>query len=133
MISITDASGTIASSPLALFSVTQIDVNIVSLADGNEVLIYPETINFNSTQVKNGKYKYTHKIPKGGEGAITSLTMDFNKKTFAIKAKNVDLTGLACPLRLEITMGNYTLSGDVNETIVNGTKDDDTDPSYADV
>ena len=117
-----DASGTMASSPLGLSMVTQIDINIVSLADGGEVLIYPETIEFDSTQVKKSKYKYTYKIPMGGEGAITSLTMDFNKKTFAIKAKNIDLTGLACPLRLEITMGNYTLSGDVDETIVNGAK-----------
>ena len=29
---------------------------------------------------------------------------------------------MACPLRLEITMGNYTLSGDANEAIVNGKK-----------
>jgi hypothetical protein len=48
--------------------------------------------------------------------------MDFNKKTFAIKAQNIDLTGLACPLQLIITIGNYTLSGDADEVIVNGTK-----------
>jgi len=117
-----EASGTMASSPVGLYLATQIDVNIVSLADGSEVLIYPETIEFNSTQVKKGKYKYTYKIPGGGEGAITSLTMDFNKKTFAIKTKNIDLTGLVCPLQLNIRIGNYTLSGDVDETIVNGQK-----------
>jgi endoglucanase len=117
-----EASGTMASSPVGLYLATQIDINIVSLADGSEVLIYPETIEFNSTQVKKGKYKYTYKIPGGGEGAITSLTMDFNKKTFAIKTKNIDLTGLVCPLQLNIRIGNYALSGDVDETIVNGQK-----------
>ena len=48
--------------------------------------------------------------------------MDFNKRTFAIKAQNVDLTGLGCPLRLDITMGNYILAGDANEMVVNGPK-----------
>ena len=115
-----DASGTLASSPLGLSSVTQIDVNIVSLTD--ELIVYQESVDFDYSQVVNGKYKYSYKIPKGGEGAITSLAFDFNKKTFALKAKNIDLTGLACPLRLDITLNKYFLSGEVNEAIVNGKK-----------
>ena len=115
------ASGTMASSPMGLYAVNQIDINIVSLADGNT--IYSKNIDFNyvSDVVKN-KYKYSYKIPKGAAGAITSLQIDFTKKTFAIKANNINLTGLACPLRLDIKMDNYTLSGDVNEVIVNGKK-----------
>jgi hypothetical protein len=116
------ASGTLALSPLALSSVTHIDVNIIS-ADGNSIFF--ETDPFNSTtDVKKGKYTHKYKIPKGNptEGAITSMTIDFTKKTFAVTVKNADLTGLGCPLRLEITMGNYTLSGDVGETVVNGKK-----------
>jgi endoglucanase len=116
-----EASGTMASSPLGLSMVTQIDVNIVSLADGNT--IYSESIAFDAdTDVVNSKYKYSYKVPSGEAGAITSLKMDFSRKTFAIKANNINLTGLACPLRLEITMGNYTLSGDAREAVVNGTK-----------
>jgi len=116
-----EVSGTMTSSPMGLYLATQIDINIVSLTDGNA--IYSESIAFDAdTDVVNNKYKYSYKVPSGGEGAINSLTMDFNKKTFAIKAKNIDLTGLACPLQLNITIGNYTLSGDVGETIVNGTK-----------
>jgi hypothetical protein len=116
-----EASGTLALSPLGLYLATQIDVNIVSLTDGN--VIYPESIDFNyDTDVVNNKYKHSAKVIKGEAGNITSMTLDFRKGTFAIVAKNIDLTGLACPLRLEITMGNYTLSGDVDETIVNGTK-----------
>jgi endoglucanase len=113
-----EASGTMASSPLILSSVAQIDINIVSLADGNG--IYRETIGFDSSQVVKNNYKYAP--PKGTDRGITSLTMNFSKKTFTIKTKNINLTGLACPLQLNITIGNYTLSGDVDETIVNGTK-----------
>jgi endoglucanase len=113
-----EASGTLASSPLILSSVAQIDINIVSLADDNS--IYRETIGFDSSQVVKNNYKYT--LPKGANRGITSLTMNFSKKTFTIKTKNIDLTGLACPLQLNITIGNCTLSGDVDETIVNGTK-----------
>ena len=84
-------------------------------------MIYSESIDFNYyTDVTNSKYKYSYRVPKGEPGAITSLKMDFSKMTFAIKTKNIDLTGLTCPLRLEIGMGNFTLSGDANETIVNG-------------
>jgi hypothetical protein len=116
-----EASGTMASSPMGLYLVTQIDVNIVSLADGNT--IYPESIAFDAdTDVVKNKYNYSHKIPKGQAGAITSLKMDFIKKTFEIKTNNIDLTGLACPLQLNITIGNYTLSGDVDEAVVNGAK-----------
>ena len=116
------ASGTLALSPLTLSSVTHIDVNIIS-ADGNSIFF--ETDPFNSTtDVKKNKYTHKYKIKKGNptQGAITAMTIDFTKKTFAITVTNADLTGLACPLRLEITMGNYTLSGDVGETIVNGKK-----------
>jgi hypothetical protein len=116
------ASGTLASSPLALSSVTHIDVNIFS-ADGNSIFFETNPFNF-TTDVKKGKYTHNYTIQKGNptEGAITSMVIDFNKKKFTISAKNLDLTGLACPLRLEITMGNYTLSGDADETIVNGKK-----------
>jgi len=113
-----EASGTMASSPMELSMVTQIDVNIVSLADGN--IIYRETISFDYSKVVKNNYKYTP--PKGTNRGITSLTMNFSKNTFTIKTKNIDLTGLGCPLRLDIKIGNYTLSGDADETVVNGNK-----------
>jgi hypothetical protein len=114
-----DASGTFAESPPDLTDITEIDINIVSMTD--EYLAYEETIAFSASNVKKGKFKYTHKLAKG-EGAITSLTINFNKKTFAIKSKNVDLTGLGCPLQLNVTLGNYMLSGEADENVVNGSK-----------
>ena len=55
-------------------------------------------------------------------GKITSLTLDLRKRTFAITGKNLNLTGLACPLELKFAMGSYELKGHADETIVNGTK-----------
>ncbi len=113
-----DISGTLSSYPYGLYNVTQADINIVSLADGNT--IYCETVPFDYlTDVASNKYKYSYKEP---DGKSISLKSNFSKKTFSLKIKNVDLTGLACPLRLNITMGNNIISGDANEAIVNKNK-----------
>ncbi|MGA2093738.1 MAG: glycoside hydrolase family 30 beta sandwich domain-containing protein [Sedimentisphaerales bacterium] len=115
-----DASGTFTDDfDPVLNDISQFDVNIIS-ADGN--LIYSEVNDFTVRNSTAGKFQYTHKIPKGGEGAITSLKFDFNKQTFALKTRNIDLTGLACPFHLNVRLGNYWLSGEVNEPIVNGSK-----------
>jgi len=102
--------------------VNSIEVNITSA--GAEEVIYSETLDdFNAAIVgRTGKYVHKAKIAKGQEGKITSLIMDFNKKTFALKAKNIDLTGLACPVQLGFTLPSESLSGQADETIVNGNK-----------
>jgi protocatechuate 3,4-dioxygenase beta subunit len=114
-----NTSGTFAETLPDFDGITSIDVNIIALTgdDGSPEEIYTESIAFSSSQVVKGKFKY-----KGLTGHITSLKIDFNKKTFAIKSKNIDLTGLECPLQLNVNMGDYTLSGDADETIVNGAK-----------
>jgi len=111
------ASGTFAQTTSDFNGITAIDVNIISLTD--DEMIYEESVAFSAAQVINGKFKYTHKLVSGAPGAITALTIDFTKKTFSIKTKNTDLTGLGCPLQLNITLGSYALSGDANEAIVN--------------
>jgi len=114
-----EASGTI-SLPADCNDIHSVEVNITSVTDGN--VIYTETLgDFNPTLV-NSKGKYTHqaKVSKGRPGKITSLTLDFRKRTFAIKANNLDLTGLACPVQLGFNMGGYEVSGIADETVVNG-------------
>jgi hypothetical protein len=114
-------SGNIAFSQVLDFNnVYEIDVNVISLTDGASV--YRETVYSNVTK---GRFKYTYKIPSIAGGAITSLVVDSGKKIFSIKAKKVGLKGLTCPLRLELTLvgpvtGEYILSGDAYESIVNG-------------
>ena len=97
-------------------------VTITSKVD--DEVIYTETLSDFVPAVVNAKAKYTHsaKVTKGHEGVITSLTLDFRKGTFAIAAKNIDLTGLACPFEIKFTMGSYELKGNAYETAVNGTK-----------
>jgi hypothetical protein len=104
-------SGTFSNIPIDFSEADSIDVNIST----DREQIYYESINCDSSRVKGGKFGY-----KNQPGAITSLTIDPAKRKFAIAAKNVDLTGLACPVHLEMAMGYYTLTGDVNEAIVNG-------------
>lgn len=97
------------------------DINIISLKNTDPNIIYSQVIPFSASQVMKGKYAYTHKITKTDpKGVITSLKFDFNKNTFAIKAKNINLTGLGAPLKLDIKIHPYTLAGAANETIING-------------
>ena len=116
------ASGTMSDVPDNLNTIDSIDVNIVS-ADGNS--IYFETNDFNSVRdVKKNIYTHKYKIDKNNstEGAITSMTINFTKKTFALTVSRADLTGLACPLQLTISLGDFVLTGNVDEAIVNGPK-----------
>jgi hypothetical protein len=112
-----DASDTFAETLSDFSGITSIDANIIALTGdgGNPEEIYTESIAFSASQVVKGKFKY-----KGLTGHITSLAIDFNKKTFAMKSKNIDLTGLECPMQMNVKLGSYTLSGDADETIVNG-------------
>ena len=50
------------------------------------------------------------------------LKLDFNKHTFSLQVKNVDLTGLGCPLSVEIELGDYYSHGQADEKVVNAKK-----------
>jgi hypothetical protein len=53
-------------------------------------------------------------------GRITLLLIDFSRRTFILRAQNIDLTGLGSPMQLDISVGAYLLSGEVDETVING-------------
>jgi hypothetical protein len=116
------ASGTFTHITPDFNLVDSVEVNIVSLKNPDGNRIYTETIPFTMSQVVKGKYSYKYKTPKGEAGAITSLKLDFNKNTFAIKSKNIDLTGLGASLQFDIIMSPYTMTGTASETIINGSK-----------
>ena len=108
--------------PADVIDVNTVGVKITSVTD--DYLVYAKDLNdFNATVV-NSKHKYTHtgKLIKGKAGTITSLTLDFRQGKFAITAKNIDLTGLASPLELKLTIGDNELSSQADETIINGPK-----------
>jgi hypothetical protein len=70
------------------------------------------------TTFKKGKYKCS----KTENSSKTSFTFDTKTSKFSFTAKNVDLSGLGCPLTIEIDIGDYTGEAEVNEATVNGPK-----------
>ena len=72
----------------------------------------------NDTTYKKGSYNYTIK------GATWRSSFKFSTKTgkFSFSAKNIDLSGLGCPVTVRIQIGGSSGIVDVNETVVNGTK-----------
>ena len=107
-----EASGTFAAG-VPDFDVDEIEVRIVG--DGNR--IYTETIAIDDATVTGNVLRYA-----GSTGAITSLVINLDTTTFAVKAKNIDLTGLQCPLQLKFTLGSNRLSGQASDDVVNGTR-----------
>jgi hypothetical protein len=51
-----------------------------------------------------------------------SFAFDTKKSKFSFSARNVDLTGLSCPVIVTIQIGNLSGSVSLDETIVNGPK-----------
>jgi hypothetical protein len=116
-----EASATFAVIPSDILDVNKMDVDIISLVDGNT--IYSEDCNLVRDDLNgNNRFIRSYKMRKRDAGRITLLIIDFKRKTLAIKASKINLTGLGCPLRLNVTLGDYVLSGDVNEAVVNGKK-----------
>ena len=72
----------------------------------------------NETTFKKGKYKCS----KTENSSKTSFTFDTKTTKFSFTAKNVDLSGLGCPLTIEIEIGDYIAETEVDEVIVNGPK-----------
>jgi hypothetical protein len=75
-----------------------------------------QTFPINDKTFKKGKYNYART-----ENTSKRL-FKFDTKTgkFSFMAKNIDLTGLGCPLTIEIKVGNYVGVGEADEYIVNG-------------
>jgi hypothetical protein len=67
---------------------------------------------------KKGKFKCS----KTENSSKTSFTFDTKTSKFSFTAKNVDLSGLSCPLTVRIEIGGYNADTEVNEAVVNGEK-----------
>ena len=72
--------------------------------------------------VKNGKYKSTKVKSIDKTDPVTSLKIDTIKGKMKFSAKNVDLTGLSCPITVVIQIGDYVAEIELGEDIVNGPK-----------
>ncbi len=96
-----------------LLNADQITIVIESETDDYEVC--NESLTIDKSKIKKGKY--THKSKTG-----FSLKLDTKKGKFTLQGKNINLTGLSCPLALEIEVGNYFGEGTADESIVNKKK-----------
>ncbi|MFZ0033558.1 MAG: GLUG motif-containing protein, partial [Sedimentisphaerales bacterium] len=96
----------------ATFKVTIYSNDIVSPC----VLTFP--IDTKTFKVKNGTYSYSKTV----SGVKKSFTYSVKTHKFAFSASNVDLSGLGCPLTVEIEIDDYFGTAQMDEAIVNGLK-----------
>lgn len=108
-------SGTMNATKGHISAASAVEVTVDS-SDMNSpcVLTFP----VNSNTFKKSNYSYS-----GTESGVKK-SFKYNLKTgkFTFAASNVNLSGLGCPLTVEIKVGDYISTTDVNEAIVNGPK-----------
>jgi len=83
----------------------------------------PDPITFtfpvNAATLKKGKFS----AAITDSGALSSLKYDTKTHALLFSSKKIDLTGLACPITVDITIGDYfSAQIELDEDIVNGTK-----------
>jgi hypothetical protein len=72
--------------------------------------------------VSSGKYTSPKLIVVNKADPVTSFSLDTNTGAMKFSAKNVDLTGLKCPITFRVEFGDYAAEKQLDELIVNGTK-----------
>ncbi len=92
----------------------------VTISDENSEYMDPCVITFpvNGKTWKKGKFSYS-----GTENGVKkSFSYVVKTGKFSFAASNIDLSGLECPMTIDINVGGFAGTTDVNETIVNGKK-----------
>jgi hypothetical protein len=91
--------------------------NITVTVDSNDMNI-PCVLTFpvDGNTFKNGKFSYSKTINR----ARKSFKYDTKTHKFTFSANKIDLSGLSCPLRVAVEIGDYNTTMSVKETIVNG-------------
>ena len=89
--------------------------------DPNE-LVSPcvQTFHINSETWKAAKSKFSYSGTE--DGIKKSFKYDLRTGKFSFAASKLDLCGLACPLTVQIEIGDYNAVTEVNEAVVNGPK-----------
>jgi hypothetical protein len=91
---------------------------VVTIDSKSMVTPLGSTFPIDEVSFKKGKYNYARK-----ENASQScFKFDAKNGKMTFSAKNVDLTGLACPMIVTVTIGAYSAEIELDETIVNGSK-----------
>jgi cellulose 1,4-beta-cellobiosidase len=113
-------SGTFGATSEMFDNTDSVTVQIYSAAE--DYLVYEQTLSTNSFTSSKNAHTYKSKVKSGRPGGITLLKFDVSKNKFDLKAENVDLTGLGCPMYLLIDLGTYAALGVADENTVNGKK-----------
>ena len=80
---------------------------------------YVETLYAEGIKWSKQADKFSYKGPKEG---ITSAKVDLKNKTFAVAAKNVDLTGLGETMLVELALGSFYGLGKAEDDVINAGK-----------
>ena len=72
--------------------------------------------------LKKGNYKSPKVKPVNKTDPVTSLQIDTSKGTIKFSGKNLNLTGLSCPITLWVQVEDYFAEAVLDEDIVNGPK-----------
>jgi len=108
-------SGTLNATMAEVFAASEIvvDIDSANMADH-----FVQTFDINDKTFKKSKFSctITNKPLK------VSFVFDTKTSKFSFTVKNVDLSGLSCPLTVRIEIGGYNAETNVDETIVNGPK-----------
>lgn len=75
-----------------------------------------------AASVNDGKYTSPKVIPLNKADPVTSFSLDTATGAMKFSARNVDLTGLKCPITFSVQFGDYAAEAQLSEVIVNGTK-----------
>jgi hypothetical protein len=104
-------SGTMNAGTGNILDAGAVEVTIDSNDMANPCIL---TFPVNETTFKKGKFRCS----------ASNASFVFNTKTskFSFTAKNMDLSGLGCPLTVQIEIGDYNSTAEIDETIVNGPK-----------
>jgi len=76
----------------------------------------------NADTYTGGKYKSPKIKPADKSDPVLSFSYDSAKGAMTFSGKNVDLTGLYCPITLTIEIGSFFVQRTLQEDIVNGPK-----------
>ena len=97
-----------------LDSASEIVVSLESAHMDEQEFVFP----INGNSYKKGKYNCSRMI----NASKQTFKFDPKKGKMVFSAKNVDMTGLSCPIKVTITVGDQITEIEVNEDIVNGSK-----------
>jgi hypothetical protein len=92
----------------------------VTISDENSDDMVPRVVTFpvNGKTWKKGKFNYSVKE----NGVKKSFSYNVKTGKFACASSKINLSGLECPMIIDINVGNFVGTAEVNESIVNGKK-----------